>query len=280
MVVPGRQKHAMLQRESYEIDKKKMGRSRRVRSLAAISAKGLCVGLLAVSFSPYPVAALGVPAQLSNPGSPLSAHEVTPASLTIETKPSAAHHLKRANFEQEQRSPNAQHVADWVVDSGDNRGMPFVIVDKMDAKVFVFDADGQLRGAARALLGIERGDRAFDIGNRTLSQMRREEETTPAGRFVASIGFNTHGKDVLWVDYNYGIALHRVLTDNPRERRPQRLATSSTLDKRISHGCINVPANFFENVVEPTFTGTSGIVYVLPENHSNSEIFSSYYEVK
>ncbi len=39
-------------------------------------------------------------------------------------------------------------MADWVVDSGDNRGMPFAIVDKTDAKVFVFDADGRLRGAA------------------------------------------------------------------------------------------------------------------------------------
>ncbi len=64
-----------------------------------------------------------------------------------------APHPKRANFEREHKSRHAQHVADWVVDSGDNRGMPFVIVDKMDAKVFVFDADGRLRGAAPALLG-------------------------------------------------------------------------------------------------------------------------------
>ena len=93
--------------------------------------------------------------------------------------------------------------------------------------------------------------------------MRRDEETTPAGRFLASMGHNWNGKEVLWVDYSTGISLHRVLTDKPSERRLQRLATSTPLDKRISHGCINVRVKFFDSVVIPTFTGTSGIVYVL-----------------
>jgi len=192
-----------------------------------------------------------------------------------------APHPKRANFEGENKSRDAQHVADWVVDSGDNHGMPFVIVDKMDAKVFVFDADGRLRGGAPALLGLARGDDSIPgIGDRKLSDIRPEERTTPAGRFVASLGYNFNGKDVLWVDYNNAVSLHRVITNKPEERRLQRLATPTPLDKRISHGCINVPAKFFDNVVSPTFAGTYGIVYVLPEIRSNSEIFASYYDVE
>ena len=172
-------------------------------------------------------------------------------------------------------------MADWVIDSGDNHGMPFVIVDKMDARVFVFDADGRLLGAARALLGLARGDDSIpDIGERMLSDIRPEERTTPAGRFVASLGYNFYGKDVLWVDYDLAISLHRVVTSNPAERRLQRLATPTPLDKRISYGCINVPAEFFNKVVGPAFTGTYGIVYVLPETRSNSEIFASYYDVE
>ena len=159
--------------------------------------------------------------------------------------------------------------------------MPFVIVDKMDAKVFVFDADGRLRGAAPALLGLARGDDSIpDIGNQKLSDIRPEERTTPAGRFVASLGFNFHGKDILWVDYDGALSLHRVITSNPTERRLQRLATPTPLDNRISYGCINVPAEFYNNVVSPAFTGTYGIVYVLPETRSNSEIFASYYDVE
>ena len=256
-------------------------RSGSVRSLAAIITKGLCLGLLAVSFTPHQVAAADNAAQLSNPSRSLSAHEVAAALPTIETQPVVAPHPKRANFEGEHKSRDAQHVADWVVDSGDNRGMPFVIVDKMDAKVFVFDADGRLRGAAPALLGLARGDDSIPgIGDRKLSDMRPEERTTPAGRFVASLGYNFNGKDVLWVDYDGAVSLHRVVTNKPTERRLQRLATPTPLDNRISYGCINVPAKFFDNVVSPAFTGTNGIVYVLPETRSNSEIFALYYDVE
>ena len=192
-----------------------------------------------------------------------------------------APHPKRANFEREHKSGNAQHMADWVIDSGDNRGMPFAIVDKMDAKVFVFDSDGRLRGAAPALLGLARGDYAVPgIGDRKLSDIRPEERTTPAGRFVASLGFNFHGKDVLWVDYNGAVSLHRVITNNPKEHRLRRLASPTPLDHRISYGCINVPAKFYNNVVSPAFTGTYGIVYVLPETRSISEIFALYYDVE
>jgi hypothetical protein len=159
--------------------------------------------------------------------------------------------------------------------------MPFVIVDKMDAKVFVFDANGRLRGAAAALLGLARGDDSIPgIGDRKLADMRPEERTTPAGRFVASLGYNFNGKDVLWVDYDGAVSLHRVVTNEPKERRLQRLATPTSLDNRISYGCINVPVKFFDNVVSPAFTGTNGIVYVLPETRSNNEIFPSYYDVE
>jgi len=49
-------------------------------------------------------------------------------------------------------------MADWVVDSGDSGSLPFVILDKPDAKVFVFDQNGQLLGAAWVLVGLAQGD--------------------------------------------------------------------------------------------------------------------------
>jgi hypothetical protein len=183
---------------------------------------------------------------------------------------------KRANFEQERASRDARHVGDWIVDSGDNGGMPFMIVDKVEAKVFAFDADGRIRGAAPALLGLARGDDSVPgIGSRKLSTIRPEERTTPAGRFVASLDRNLHGADILWVDYEAAISLHRVIT-TLKDQRVQRLATPTPLDNRISYGCINVPAKFFDNVVIPAFTGTNGIVYILPETRSSQQVFSSY----
>ena len=251
-------------------------RSAGVRSVVAIIAKGLCFGLLAASFASHQAAAADQAAQLSNL-SLLSAHEGAAAPSTIETQPVMAHRPKRANFERERASHEARHVADWVVDSGDNRSMPFVIVDKTDAKVFVFDADGRLRGAAPALLGLARGDHAVPgIGDRELSSIRPEERTTPAGRFVAALGRNLRGKEILWVDYDGAVSMHRVASAKPEERRLQRLATPTPLDNRISYGCINVPAKFYENVVSPVFTGTNGIVYVLPETRLAREVFASY----
>ena len=168
-------------------------------------------------------------------------------------------------------------MADWVVDSGDNHLKPFVIVDKMQAKVFVFDAQGRLRGATPALLGLAIGDDSVPgIGQRKLSTIRPEERTTPAGRFVASLDRNLKDEEILWVDYETAISMHRVITSNAKERRAQRLASASLRDKRISYGCINVPVNFYNKVLSPAFTGTDGIVYVLPETRSAREVFGSY----
>ncbi|MGP1679668.1 MAG: hypothetical protein ACTS6J_21255 [Burkholderiales bacterium] len=253
-----------------------------MRALVATIGKGLCFGLLAAGCLPYQAAVAEEPALLSKPIRPSSAGEgsaqaVATASFTIAAQAIAAQRPMRANFERERASRAARQVADWVVDSGDNRRLPFAIVDKTDAKVFVFDAHGRLRGAAAALLGLARGDDTVPgIGERPLSSIRPEERTTPAGRFVAALGMNAHGKDVLWVDYDGAVSMHRVLTTKPKERRLQRLATATPLDNRISYGCINVPVKFYENVVRPAFTGTDGIVYVLPETRSAREAFASY----
>ena len=251
-------------------------RSVSVRSVVAVMAKGFCIGLLAVSITSHHAAATEDAAQLSNLTPPLM-QKGAAASLGIETQSVVTHRFKRANFERESASQEARHVADWVVDSCDNLTMPFVIVDKRDAKVFVFSADGRLRGAAPALLGLARGDNAVaGIGDRPLSKIRPEERTTPAGRFVASLDRNLRGKEILWVDYDGAVSLHPVVTANPKEHRAQRLATPTPLDNRISYGCINVPAKFYENVVHPAFTGTNGIVYVLPETRSARALFASY----
>lgn len=170
-----------------------------------------------------------------------------------------------ANFLGAIASKDARRVADWVVASDDNDGLPFVIVDKVRAKVFVFDDRGRLLGVSFALLGAALGDDSVPgIGSRKLSMIRPEERTTPAGRFVAGLGHDLR-QDVFWIDYNSSVSLHRVITGNPGDHRLKRLETTSALDKRITYGCINVPVKFFEEVMLPTFTGTTGIVYILPE---------------
>ena len=185
--------------------------------------------------------------------------------------------VRRADFRGTRASVAARRIADWVVDSADNQGMPFVIVDKVNARILAFDASGRLTGAAAALLGITRGDdSAPGIGEKALSAMTLAEKTTPAGRFVAELGHDLRGEDVVWLDYDAGLSLHRVLRTNPAERREQRLDTPTVADNRISFGCINVPVSFYEQVIRPAFLHGRGIVYVLPELKSVREVFGAY----
>lgn len=185
--------------------------------------------------------------------------------------------LKLAQFGNESHSVDARQIANWVVDSNNNAGLPFIILDKKEAKVFVFHPDGKLRGAAPALLGLAVGDHSVPgIGDRKLSAIRSDERTTPAGRFVAALDRNLQNKEILWVDYDTAISLHPVITSNAKERRAERLATPTPLDNRISYGCINVSADFFLHVVHPAFVGTNGIVYVLPETRPTKPFFGAH----
>ena len=181
----------------------------------------------------------------------------------------------QADFAGEQASGDVQQLADWVVHSGDNRGSPFVLVDKPQARVFVFSSAGRLLGVTPALLGLARGDDSVaGIGERRLSSILPSERTTPAGRFVAALAYNLSGQQILWVDYDLGISLHPVRSTNPKERRLQRLASPSVLDNRISYGCINVPAVFFQAVVMPVFMASQGMVYILPETRPLQSVFA------
>ena len=172
-------------------------------------------------------------------------------------------------------SGDAGEVFQWVTHARDNGDLPFMIIDKRHAHLWVFDRSGRLQGDSPVLLGSARGDHSVPgIGDKKLSQIKPQERTTPAGRFVAEVGTNARGEDVVWVDYDGAVSMHRVLTTNPKERRAQRLATPTSDDNRVSYGCINVPTTFFEKVVRATVRGGNSIVYVLPESQPLRSVFT------
>lgn len=180
------------------------------------------------------------------------------------------------DFASEAASSDARYVAHWVLQQGDHQGLPFAIVDKKAAKIFVFASGGQLLGAAPALLGLAPGDHTVPgIGERPLSQILPSERTTPAGRFVSEPGRNLKGEDVVWVDYDAGLAIHRVRPGNAQERRQQRLATASPADNRISLGCVVVDVAFYESVIAPVLGRQKAVVYVLPETQAVTALFAA-----
>ncbi|HVF33704.1 MAG TPA: hypothetical protein VND91_00085 [Candidatus Saccharimonadia bacterium] len=172
-----------------------------------------------------------------------------------------------------QAAPAAvREVVSWITVSHDNARLPFLVIDKPTARVFAFNASGQFQGDAPVLLGMGPGD-VMLAPNATMSQMPPHTRITPAGRFVSKLAKDAKGKELLVLDYKKAFSLHPVVKGKPHERRADRLASVTAQDNRISFGCINVPVPFYETVVSPAFTGTHGIVYILPETSQASAMF-------
>ena len=175
------------------------------------------------------------------------------------------------------QSAEALNLANWVIATRDNGDVPFIVIDKVAAEVMAFDSQGLLMGMTPALLGIAHGDDATPgIGEKELNEIGPAERTTPAGRFRAQIGPAKGNQKVLWVDFNTSVALHAVVTSNSKEHRLERLKSPTPADNRITFGCINVPPEFYEDIVSPLFSEAGGMVYILPESKFLMEVFPSF----
>lgn len=171
-------------------------------------------------------------------------------------------------------SPAAAQVIAWIAAAQDNAGLPYAVIDKQQAALFLFDADGTPRGATPVLLGIGVGDESSPgVGAKRLEEIGPAERTTPAGRFVAKFGRAFGNQRVLWVDYANSVALHAVITTHKSEHRVARLLSPTPDDNRISFGCINVGTSFYTKTLRPRFTGKGGIVYILPDTLPLDTVF-------
>jgi hypothetical protein len=162
----------------------------------------------------------------------------------------------------------------WVAATGDNNDAPYMVIDKVSAEVFVFDRGSRFVASSPALVGMKVGDdSAPGVGDRELSAIPPDDRTTPAGRFIAKFGRAAGGRDVLWVDYPTAVSLHAVIVVR-NQHRLERLKSPTPKDNRITYGCINVPANFYQNVVKKLFAKTRGVVYIVPETKALGDVFA------
>ena len=181
-----------------------------------------------------------------------------------------------ADFVGERASDDARYAANWVLESGDHQGQPFAIVDKRDARIYVFEAQGRVLGASPVLIGLGPGDLSVpDIAQRAPSSLLPTERTTPAGRFNSEPGHNDKGEDIVWVDYEASFAIHRLRPAPAAERRSERLVSQNAAEHRVSYGCVVVPVEFYERIVATTLGKHRGVVYVLPETRSVREMFGA-----
>lgn len=159
-----------------------------------------------------------------------------------------------------------QRIAAWVQRGADNSGLPYLILDKKGARLFVFSPQGKALANSPVLLGSTVGDESVPgIGDKPFSEVLATERTTPAGRFITQPGRNLEGEEIIWLDYAAAVSIHRVRANVPAERRLERLASPSPADNRISFGCINVPVGFYQQYLLPVFARGRGVAYVIPE---------------
>lgn len=143
------------------------------------------------------------------------------------------------------------------------------MLDKVSARILVFDADAHHLGSSPVVLGAARGDDfVAGIGSRPRRSIEPHEKTTPPGRFRVEPEHNLNGEDIFWVDYDAALSLHRIRASNPAERRAERMASATAANNRISFGCINLPHAFYDAVIQPVYSSGRGWIYVLPETRS------------
>ncbi len=169
-----------------------------------------------------------------------------------------------------------QRFVAWVAASGDNNGLPFVIIDKNRGRHLRLRPGGRLDRTEAALVGAALGD-DFDAGHR-----RPRAPHHKAGRAHHP---RRSLRRRLWPGAGQGKGLvgrlldrrllHAVITTNPSERRLQRLQSPAPEDNRITFGCINVSAEFYKTVVSATLTDRA-IVYVLPDSKPVAQVFPSF----
>src|SRR5580765_7734354 len=87
------------------------------------------------------------------------------AAFSIGAPPASAQEVQPTAEEPQGESPpvdpssnTVAKVTNWVVASHDNGELPFIVVDKVGAQLFVFDSAGQPIGQAPVLIGITKGD--------------------------------------------------------------------------------------------------------------------------
>jgi len=178
-------------------------------------------------------------------------------------------------LERHRASQDVRQVTQWVLESRDAGGNPFLVVDKKAARLFVFDGSGTLLATTPVLLGAMPGDHSVPgVGERAQTgELALEDRTTPAGRYVTEPGRNLQGEHVIWIDYAAALAIHRLRPGRAHAVRAARLESSAPEERRVSLGCIVVPVAFYLDVVQPLLERRRGVVYVLPETMPAREFF-------
>lgn len=154
-------------------------------------------------------------------------------------------------------SSAAKASLDHIIDTNDNGGRPFVIADKKAGKLYLMNADGKVVDTTPALFGKTPSDSAKTSGVTGAGKYDlkyNRDARLPSGYAGSVQSFDTGANGEQF-------AIHRVI-DVKGQNRQSRLDSKTARDNRITLGCINVPAEFYDQHLDNEL---GAVLYVLPE---------------
>lgn len=198
--------------------------------------------------------------------------ELVKAPLATYAKPAYSKQVTTGEFA---ISDSAKSVATHTLNTGN--GKAFLVVDKPNAMLYAFSADGALLNKTPVLTGKSIADVAPESATgKNLDNYTDAEKVTPAGKFTGKFTYSAdYGSIIALDETNDGsslIAVHRTYLGTPSENRAGRLASPTTADNRISYGCVNVPSAFYDSVIAPNYVGESQVI-VMPDKSDAKKFF-------
>lgn len=208
-----------------------------------------------------------------------------PASAPAPAPTATAAPAPKSDFRGAAASGNVRTMTQWILNQKDNQGKPFVLAEKTNGLMYLFDGNGVLIKKFPALYGLKPGDtQPTRRANQTFAESKKDTEThvTPGGKFQAviledsseegfdygrTIGFSGAGED-------FSLAIHKLYLAVPSENREGRLASESAADNRISMGCINVSESDMALMLSTFEQGA--FVYVMPETQEGKQLFEGF----
>lgn len=172
----------------------------------------------------------------------------------------------------EKMSPLAQQVYENMAATAMKSGKGFIIADKPNATLHIFNSDGSYVLSDAALYGKDTGD---VLGK---SSLAGGPKITPAGVFHLGIDNEAEyagGKAIILNEskdeYGAYVAIHAAWLGDKSEHRLERLKSKNVAEHRISFGCINTAHETFLKKILPRIEDfNGGMVFVLPDVQANT----------
>ena len=136
-------------------------------------------------------------------------------------------------------SAEVRQVAAWAIRTNDHRGLPFLVIDQVHGRLFAFEGSGQV------------------VGSTPVLRNPVDDETAPAGRFVADTRRSAHSGVIVWANERDTLSLDGTA---PPQRDRDPLATGFHHHWGSS---LHVASEFYQRHLH-AFRRQASVAYVLP----------------